>query len=62
MSIAVWVGLTALLGVDAETAVLMLLYPDLAYHDAISKGRMNRWDDLREAIAVESRQNVCARR
>ena len=52
MSVAVWVGLIALLGVDAETAVFMLLYLDLAYHDAISKGRMNSWDDLREAIVV----------
>jgi Cu(I)/Ag(I) efflux system membrane protein CusA/SilA len=50
MSIAVWVGLIALLGVDAETAVFMLLYLDLAYHDAIDKGQMNNWDDLREAI------------
>lgn len=50
MSIAVWVGLIALLGVDAETAVFMLLYLDLAYHDAINKGQMNSWDDLREAI------------
>src|ERR1035438_5501823 len=30
----------------------MLLYLDLAYHDAIGKGRMNSWDDLREAIVV----------
>src|SRR5437763_14081904 len=52
MSIAVWVGLIALLGVDAETAVFMLLYLDLAYNDAISKGRMTTWDDLREAIVV----------
>jgi Cu(I)/Ag(I) efflux system membrane protein CusA/SilA len=52
MSIAVWVGLIALLGVDAETAVFMLLYLDLAYHDAIAKGRMRNWDDLREAIVV----------
>ena len=50
MSIAVWVGLIALMGVDAETAVFMLLYLDLAYHDAISKGQMRSWDDLREAI------------
>src|SRR6266498_480869 len=50
ISIAVWVGLIALLGVDAETAVFMLLYLDLAYHDAIKKGQMNNWDDLREAI------------
>ncbi|MBZ5569117.1 MAG: efflux RND transporter permease subunit [Acidobacteriia bacterium] len=50
MSIAVWVGLIALLGVDAETAVFMLLYLDLAYHDAINKGQMNSWDNLKEAI------------
>ncbi|MBZ5648390.1 MAG: efflux RND transporter permease subunit [Acidobacteriia bacterium] len=50
MSIAVWVGLIALLGVDAETAVFMLLYLDLAYKDAQQKGLMRNWDDLREAI------------
>lgn len=49
-SIAVWVGLIALLGVDAETAVFMLLYLDLAYHEAREKGQMRGWDDLREAI------------
>jgi len=50
VSIAVWVGLIALLGVDAETAVFMLLYLDLAYHDAKAKGQMRSWDDLRESI------------
>jgi copper/silver efflux system protein len=50
MSIAVWVGLIALLGVDAETAVFMLLYLDLAYHDALRKGGIHSWVDLREAI------------
>ena len=50
MSIAVWVGLIALLGVDAETAVFMLLYLDLAFNDAIRKGEMRNWDNLREAI------------
>ena len=34
MSIAVWVGLIALLGVDAETGIFMLLYLDLAYDQA----------------------------
>ena len=34
MSIGVWVGLIALLGVDAETGVLMLLYLDMAYGTA----------------------------
>jgi hypothetical protein len=29
-----WVGLIALLGVDAETGVFMLLYLDLAYEQA----------------------------
>ncbi len=52
MSIAVWVGLIALLGVDAETAVFMLLYLELAYRDAINQGRMRSWDDLRESIVV----------
>jgi Cu(I)/Ag(I) efflux system membrane protein CusA/SilA len=50
MSIAVWVGLIALLGVDAETAVFMLLYLDLAYHDALNHGGIHSWEDLREAI------------
>jgi Cu(I)/Ag(I) efflux system membrane protein CusA/SilA len=50
MSIAVWVGLIALLGVDAETAVFMLLYLDLAYHEALQKGGIHSWNDLREAI------------
>jgi Cu(I)/Ag(I) efflux system membrane protein CusA/SilA len=50
MSIAVWVGLIALLGVDAETAVFMLLYLDLAYHDTLNNGGIHSWDDLREAI------------
>jgi copper/silver efflux system protein len=50
MSIAVWVGLIALLGVDAETAVFMLLYLDLAYQHALKTGGIHSWDDLREAI------------
>ena len=40
MSIAVWVGLIALLGVDAETGVFMLLYLDLAYEQAKKEGRL----------------------
>ena len=51
MSIAVWVGLIALLGVDAETGVFMLLYLDLAYEEARREGppaKSRR--DLREAI------------
>ncbi|HTC64674.1 MAG TPA: CusA/CzcA family heavy metal efflux RND transporter [Candidatus Saccharimonadales bacterium] len=50
MSIAVWVGLIALLGIDAETGVFMLLYLDLAFEDAKRNGRMQNLIDLREAI------------
>jgi copper/silver efflux system protein len=50
MSIAVWVGLIALLGVDAETGVFMLLYLDLAYYEARSKGQMSTKQHLRQAI------------
>ncbi|MGB7847341.1 MAG: CusA/CzcA family heavy metal efflux RND transporter [Candidatus Acidiferrum sp.] len=50
MSIAVWVGLIALLGVDAETGVFMLLYLDLAYEQAKQEGRMRNLADLRVAI------------
>jgi Cu(I)/Ag(I) efflux system membrane protein CusA/SilA len=44
------VGLIALLGVDAETGVFMLLYLDLAFDEARREGRMNTLGDLREAI------------
>ena len=50
MSIGVWVGLIALAGVDAETAVFMLLYLDLAYNDARQAGRLRSLGDLQEAI------------
>ncbi|HUQ91913.1 MAG TPA: CusA/CzcA family heavy metal efflux RND transporter [Bryobacteraceae bacterium] len=50
MSIGVWVGLIALLGVDAETAVFMLLYLDIAYEKARNEGRLRSLGDLREAI------------
>jgi Cu(I)/Ag(I) efflux system membrane protein CusA/SilA len=50
MSVAVWVGLIALLGIDAETGVFMLLYLDLAYEEARREGRMQSPADLREAI------------
>ncbi len=50
MSIAVWVGLIALLGVDAETGVFMLLYLDLAYEQAMREGRLRTLGDLQAAI------------
>ena len=50
MSIGVWVGLIALMGVDAETGVYMLLYLDLAYEEARHLGRLQDLSGLREAI------------
>lgn len=50
VSIAVWVGMIALMGLDAETGVFMLLFLDLSYYDAVRQGKMKTYDDLREAI------------
>ena len=50
MSVAVWVGIIALLGIDAETGVIMLLYLDIAYEKYKKKGLLNSLEDLREAI------------
>ena len=50
MSIAVWVGLIALAGVDAETGVIMLLYLDLAYDEAKRKNLLQNFAQLKEAI------------
>jgi Cu(I)/Ag(I) efflux system membrane protein CusA/SilA len=50
MSIGVWAGIIALLGVDAETGIFMLMYLDMSYDDAKAKGRMRTAGDLKEAI------------
>ena len=50
MSIAVWVGLIALAGLDAETGVIMLLYLKLAYARSRKEGRLRSFEDLRETI------------
>ncbi len=50
LSTAVWVGLIALAGIDAETGVVMLLYLELSYQKWLKEGRLKSRDDLREAI------------
>jgi Cu(I)/Ag(I) efflux system membrane protein CusA/SilA len=50
LSVAVWVGIIALAGLDAETGVIMLLYLDLAYDEWKTTGRLRTPADLREAI------------
>jgi Cu(I)/Ag(I) efflux system membrane protein CusA/SilA len=50
VSIAAWVGMIALLGLDAETGVFMLLFLDLSYDDYKRRGLLRSPADLDEAI------------
>lgn len=58
MSVAVWVGLIALAGLDAETGVVMLLYLRLAYDRHAKEGRLNTEADLEEAIVEGAAKRV----
>lgn len=58
MSVGVWVGLIALLGVDAETGVFMLVYLDLAYEQAKKEGRLKHLADLQAAIRYGAVQRL----
>jgi Cu(I)/Ag(I) efflux system membrane protein CusA/SilA len=58
MSIAVWVGLIALAGLDAETGVVMLLYLDHAWDKFRDQGRMNTMGDLRVAVIEGAVQRI----
>jgi Cu(I)/Ag(I) efflux system membrane protein CusA/SilA len=49
-SIAVWVGILALAGLDAETGVVMLLYLDLAHEKWEGEDRMKTTGDLEDSI------------
>jgi copper/silver efflux system protein len=50
VSIAAWVGMIALMGLDAETGVFMLLFLDLSYEEARRKGQLRDKGELIEAI------------
>jgi Cu(I)/Ag(I) efflux system membrane protein CusA/SilA len=50
LSIAAWVGMIALLGLDAETGVFMLMYLDLSFDEHVKKGKMQNLSDLKSAI------------
>ena len=50
ISIAAWVGMIALMGLDAETGVFMLLFLDLSYDEAKKNGKLRNMADLHEAI------------
>jgi Cu(I)/Ag(I) efflux system membrane protein CusA/SilA len=57
-SIAVWVGLIALAGLDAETGVVMLLYLDLAWERWQKEGRMVTFADLAQAVEHGAVQRI----
>ena len=50
LSVAVWVGIIALAGLDAETGVVMLLYLDLAFAEWKKRGALHSTADLHDAI------------
>lgn len=58
MSVAVWVGLIALAGLDAETGVVMLLYLTLAHGRWREEGRLRTREDLRDAIIEGAARRV----
>jgi Cu(I)/Ag(I) efflux system membrane protein CusA/SilA len=58
LSVAVWVGLIALAGVDAETGMVMLLYLDVAYERWKRDGRMASLADLEGAVMEGAVQRV----
>lgn len=53
-SIGVWTGVIALLGVDAETGIFMLMYLDMAYKARQEAGLMRNREDLRLAVVEGS--------
>ncbi len=58
MSVAVWVGIIALAGLDAETGVVMLLYLRLSLHRWIDEGRLKTFQDLEDAIVDGAARRV----
>jgi Cu(I)/Ag(I) efflux system membrane protein CusA/SilA len=58
LSVAVWVGIIALAGVDAETGMVMLLYLDVAYDRWKREGKMNSIDQLEGAVMEGAVQRV----
>jgi Cu(I)/Ag(I) efflux system membrane protein CusA/SilA len=50
LSVAVWVGIIALAGLDAQTGVVMLLYLRVAHRERAERGALRDAADLEEAI------------
>ncbi len=58
LSVAVWVGMIALAGLYAETAIVMLLYLNLAVDDCRARNRLRCRAALAEAIRAAAAQRL----
>jgi Cu(I)/Ag(I) efflux system membrane protein CusA/SilA len=58
MSVAVWVGMIALAGLDAETGVVMLLYLTLAHKKHVAAGLLRNARDLEDSIVEGAARRV----
>lgn len=58
LSVAVWVGLIALAGIDAETGVVMLLYLTISHRERRQEGRLRTFTDLKESIVEGAAQRI----
>ncbi len=58
LSTAVLVGIVALMGVDAETGVFMLLYLDIAYEEARARNQLRSLAELHTAILQGAAKRV----
>jgi len=58
LSVAVWVGIIALAGLDAQTGVVMLLYLTIAHREHEAAGRLRSSEDLEEAIVEGAARRI----
>ena len=58
LSVAVWAGVIALAGLDAQTGVVMLLYLTLAHRAHAEAGRLRSFQDLEEAIVEGAARRI----
>ena len=58
MSVAVWVGIIALVGVSAEIGIIMIAYLDQTYATWTAEGRLTDMNDLIDAVIEGSVKRV----
>ncbi len=58
LSVAVWVGIIALIGLDAETGTIMLLYLNLAHKEYLQNGSQNGVAGFNEAVVAGAARRI----